>query len=228
MRTPNSELKPLTTKEKLGIALEKWIYAILKLLYRASEGFTVRHPNWSNIKEWRLTHSVDFRVFHGKKELLALEVKNWRKLRNKYGLDIAHSEIINRFQHIGTNIKLCIMSFSDTLTEPSLNAIANNNINLIGISKLIGYKDFKTELFGEILRKISSIVKSAKSFSSSIINSQSTIPSYCYMSSIPSETPNGTILGNDTTQTEEPKGEDNGHYDRFPDRPRYDNKPRFS
>lgn len=229
MSTTNpEEPKPLTTKEKLGIALEKWIYAILKLLYRASEGFTIRHPNWSSIAEWRKTHGVDFRVFHGKKELLALEVKNWRKLRNKYGLDIAHSEIIDRFHHVGTNTKITVISYADTLTEPSLNAIANHSINLIGISKLIGYKDFKTELFGEILHKIASVVKSAKGFSSSIINNQSTIPSYCHVSSLPSETLNNTILCTNTTNTEPTKDDARGHYDRFPDRPRYKNKPRFS
>lgn len=159
---------------------------------------------------------------------MALECKNWRKLRNKYGLDIAYSEIINSLHHVGTNTKITVMSYSDTLTEPSLNAIASNGIRIIGIGKLIGYKDFKTELFGEILRKISSTVKSAKGFSNSIINNQSTIPSYCSMSLLPSEPLNNTILCTNTTDTKEPREGDNGHYDRFPDRPRFDNKPRFS
>lgn len=168
-----------------------------------------------------------FSSFSRQKEVLALEVKNWRKLRNKYGLDIAHSEIIDRFRHIGTNVKLCVISFADTLTEPSLNKIANNGINLIGISKLIGYKDFKTELFGEILHKIASVVKSAKGFSNSIVNNQSTIPSYCSMSSLPSEPLNKTILCTNTTHTEEPKAPLEDPNRRFPYRRRFLDEPRF-
>ncbi|MGA2310465.1 MAG: hypothetical protein ABSG57_13080 [Candidatus Bathyarchaeia archaeon] len=229
MRTANlEEPKPLTTKEKLGIALEKFIFYILKALFPESKGYVIRHPNWSNIREWRKTHGVDFRVFHGKKEVLALEVKNWRKLRNKYGLDIAQSEIRNRFHHVGTNTKITVISYADTLTEPSLNSISNDNIKIIDIGKLIGYKDFKTELFGEILHKIASVVKSAKGFSSSIIDNQSTIPSYCYVSSLPNIENKQTILGSDTTHTEEPKEDTRGHYNRFPDRRRFIDKPRFS
>jgi hypothetical protein len=168
-----------TLKESLGIALEKWIFAILKNLFPASEGYRIMCPDWKNYNNH---HGVDFRVFQGKKEILALECKNWRKLRKKYGLDIAQSEIIDRFHHVGTNNRLTVMSYSDVLTEPCLRAIRANGIKILNISKLIGYKDFKTSLFGELLRKIAALVKSPKGSSCSNSCSNSTLSCYCVSS----------------------------------------------
>lgn len=212
-----------TTKERLGIALERWILAILKALFPTSEGFRILTPNWQNYNNH---HGVDFRIFKHKAEVLALECKNWRRLTKKYGSDIAQTEIIERFQHIGTNLKLCIISFKDVLTEPSLREIKANGIQILDVSKLVGYKDFKSSLFGEVLRKLASIVKE---------HANRAKVGYCYPSTrLDSYVSKGvdvplskTIPISKEDHETEPK-ERFPYRERFPHRPRFEDRNRFS
>jgi hypothetical protein len=155
-----------TLKEKLGIALEKWLYALLRVLFPVSLGFRITHPDWSNYNNH---HGVDFRVFERNKEILAIECKNWRDIGKKYGTDVAQTEIIDRFRHIGTGLKVCIISFLDVLSKPAIQLVKSYNIRLIQIGKLVGHRDFKASLFHRVKSTINKLVKSQKSSSSNSI-----------------------------------------------------------
>lgn len=210
-----------TDKERLGIALERFVHAVLKKTFPACDGFTIRTPDYQNYNNH---NGADFRVFQRTREVLAFECKNWRKLRNKYGLDIAQSEIIDRFDHIGTNQKVLIISHSDTLTEPSLSAIRTNGIKIINISKLVGYKDFKTSLFAELLAKLTAIVKPRKGSSVQLDSSSSSKRLDCYVSNALDDTTKQTIPTSNSTPQEAPYRP----VERFPDRRRFINEPRFN
>lgn len=157
----------ITLKERLGIALEHWIYAILRILFPARLGYRILHPDWNNYNNH---NGVDFRVFQRNKEILAVECKNWRKIGKKYGLDVAQTEIVERFTYIGTSLKLCIISFTDVLTNPALYHIKSNGIQLIQTDKLIGHRDYKTQLFHVVKSAISKLLvqPARRSFDTSI------------------------------------------------------------
>lgn len=161
-----------TLKERLGIALEKWIFAILNVLFPTPQGYQIMHPDWSNYNNH---HGVDFRVFYYNKLILALECKNWRKINRKYDSQIALTEIADRFNHIGTNHKLCIMSFKNLLCSSGLKLIESKGIQLIETNKLIGHRDFKSQLFYTIKSAITKALKPRPNCSTS----SNTISNYC-------------------------------------------------
>jgi hypothetical protein len=209
-------MSELTLKERLGIGLEKWIYAMLKSLYPESEDYIIKHPDWTNYNNH---NGVDFRVFKRCKEILAIECKNWRKLDKKYGSDIAQTEIVERFQHIGTNLKLCIISFMDVLSKPSVQLIKSHGIQLFEVGKLVGYKDFKFSLFYTIKSALAKTMRSVFGCCSSC-SSTSSVGLDNYVS-IPSTHNNKQPNNKQTIPTLE------NNNDNSKDKPRFDYKPRF-
>jgi hypothetical protein len=213
-----------TDKEKLGQIPEDLIKSILKKVAPSEKGFRFTFPDKNNYNNH---NGVDFRVFWHNKEILAIECKNWRKLAFKYGLDNARTEIINRFHHIGTNNKLLVISFSEQLTEPSIKAIRNEGIQILSLNKLVGGKDFRSDLYKQTLGKLSSFIKSAMGL---VFNSQSSIQScigsICSISS-KSESPNlNNNIPNSSTTPQTPH--ETPINERFPDRRRFSDEPRFN
>lgn len=214
-----------TDKEKIGQILEDFIKSILKKLCPEEKGFRFTFPDKKNYNNH---NGVDFRVFWHNREILAIECKNWRKLSYKYGIDQARTEIIGRFHHIGTNNKLTVMSFSDVLTEPSINTIKNENIKILSLNKLVGGKDFKSDLYKQTLGKLSSFIKSAMGL---VFNSQSSIQScigsICSIASSKSQSPNlnNNIPNSSTTPQTTQQTPIN---ERFPDRRHFIDEPRFN
>ena len=174
-----------TLKERLGIALERWLYAILRMLFPAKLGYRIICPDWNNYNNH---NGVDFRVFQRNKEILAVECKNWRKIGRKYDSEIAQSEIVNRFQHVGTSLKLCVISFLDVLCSSGLSLIKANGITLIETNKVVGHRDYKSQLFYQIKSAIHKLVKQSARVSLCSIQSN-TITSYCSSSIRHSTTP---------------------------------------
>ncbi len=169
----------LTRREKLGIALEKWIYAILKVLFLATEGYRITPPDWDNYNNH---NGVDFKVFWYDKLILAVECKNWRQRTFKYGSDVAQTEVIERFRYIGTSLKILLISFADLFYKPALNLIKQNGITLIETQKLIGHKDYRSQLFYTIKSAISELTKQHQKpqVSSTLSNTNTnTITNYC-------------------------------------------------
>jgi hypothetical protein len=207
-----------TLKERLGIALEKWLYVILKILFPASKGYRITHPDWNNYNNH---HGVDFRVFHGKKEILAIECKNWRRLATRYGSDVALTEIIGRFKHVGTNLKICLISFIDVLTEPALASVKAQGIRFLNIGKLVGHKDFKSSLFYQIKSAIQKLLSTS---ASSVVASYSLVH---YSSSECTTTKTKTIPTIENNKPEDHTDRFSGR-ERFPDRARFQTKERFS
>jgi hypothetical protein len=112
-------------------------------------------PDWNNYNNH---NGVDFRVFQRCKEILAIECKNWRKIGRIYDSQIAQTEIINRFNHVGTSLKLCIITFTDLLCSSGLKLIESNGISLIETNKLIGHRDYKNPLFYTIKQAIQNLI----------------------------------------------------------------------
>lgn len=142
----------------LGKISEMLFYSLFCSLYPKNEGYSVKHVNW---KKYNYGHGVDLKVFEGCKQILGIECKNWRDLDRPYGTDIAETEIIDRFKHHGSGLKLLIISFIDLLTKQALQLLKQHGIHIIEVGKLIGKKDFKTRLFYELASKIRQTIKQA-------------------------------------------------------------------
>jgi hypothetical protein len=112
-------------------------------------------PDWNNYNNH---NGVDFRVFQRCKEVLAVECKNWRKIGRIYDSQIAQTEIIDRFNHIGTSLKLCIISFIDVLCNSGQKLIKSKGIHIIETNKLIGHRDYHNQLFYTIKSAIQNLI----------------------------------------------------------------------
>ena len=51
--------------------------------------------DWDN---YSYGHGLDLRVFKRNKQVMAIEVKNWREMNRPYGTETARTEIIDRFK----------------------------------------------------------------------------------------------------------------------------------
>jgi hypothetical protein len=174
--TQKSQNGKFTLKERLGIALERWILAILKVLFPSKLGYCILTPDYDNYNNH---NGVDFRVFIRNREILAVECKNWRKIGRKYDSEIAQSEIVNRFNHVGTSLKLCVISFLDVLCGSGLSLIKANGITLIETNKVVGHRDYKSQLFYQIKLAIHKLVKQSARVSLCSTIQSNTITSYC-------------------------------------------------
>lgn len=143
------------SKLALGIIAEKFIVSIVKSLFKANEGFKVKHTDFDN---YNFGHGLDLRVFDHNRELLGIEVKNWKLFNKPYGSNIAETEIIDRFKNCSAKIKLLIISFKSLLTKEALRLLKQNNIHVIETNKLIGHNDFKTKLFYTLKAQIQQLL----------------------------------------------------------------------
>ena len=123
----------------LGIIGEKFNNSVAKSIFKVKEGYRVRHVDWDN---YSYGHGLDLRVFKRNKQVMAIEVKNWRKMNRPYGTDIARTEIIDRFKNCAGGIKVLIISFLCLLTKQALTLLEKHNIHIIETRKLIGKNDF--------------------------------------------------------------------------------------
>jgi len=151
-------------KIALGIILEKWVFAVLKSLFKAREGFRVLHVNW---QRYNYGHGQDLRVFQRNRQILAIECKNWRMLNRPYGTDICETEIIDRFKNHAGGIKLLIITFADLLTKKARNLLKQHNVHIIETCKLIGKRDFPrkhhfVELFYQVKQQITHLLSRPK------------------------------------------------------------------
>jgi len=123
----------------LGIIGEKFINSVAKSVFRAKERYRVKHVDWHN---YSYGHGLDLRVFEGNKQVLAVEVKNWREMNRPYGTGIVETEIVDRFKNYAGGLKLQIISFLCLLTRKALRLLEAHNIQIIEIGELIGREDF--------------------------------------------------------------------------------------
>jgi len=123
----------------LGVILEKWAYAVLKSIFKASESFRIKHINWNN---YSYGHGLDLKVFKGSSQILGIECKNWRDFDRPYGTNIAVHEIIDRFANFAGGIKVLVITFLSLLTKEALRLLQTHKIHVIEIGKLIGKLDF--------------------------------------------------------------------------------------
>jgi hypothetical protein len=129
----------------------------LRVLFPAKSGYRITCPDWDG--NYSNEHGVDFKVFYYNKLFLVIECKNWRQRTLKYGSDIAQTEVVNRFEHVGTNLKILIIPFADVFYNPALNLIRSNGIGILETKKLIGHRDYKSQLFYKVKSAITKLIK---------------------------------------------------------------------
>jgi len=135
----------------LGKIGEMVVVAIVKSIFKASEGFRVKHTDF---RHYNFGHGLDLRVFERNKQLLGIEVKNWKSFNKPYGMDIYESEILDRFKNFTYGMKLLIITTLSLLTKRAVNNLRRNNIFVVETNKLLGHKDFKSKVFWQIKTKI--------------------------------------------------------------------------
>lgn len=142
-------------KQRLGIILEKLINAIM-----VSLDYRTKHVDWDNYTS-EMGNGQDIRVFNGNRQVCAVECKNWRKLNKPYGTETVKTEIIERFVNFAGGIKILVISFLSLFTKEAIRLLKANNIHIVEIGKLIGSKDFRTQLFYQVKAKIRSLLESS-------------------------------------------------------------------
>lgn len=157
-------------KQKLGIIMEKWLYAVLKSLFPAKNGFFVRHNNWKN---YSYGYGLDLAVFQqrGIKRvpILLFECKNWRQLGKPYGTEIIKKHVISRFLDepklwLSKAKRIIIGTFESLFTKRALRLMRTWKIHLISTDKLIGSKDFRSRLFYILKAKIQKVMNRPPDF----------------------------------------------------------------
>jgi hypothetical protein len=136
----------LTEKERLGLIMENFVKAQLSSL-----GFQkVKHTgkeSYTN-KDNQTKRGVDFKVYgeHGQLAT-AIEAKNWKTLKRKYGKDIAQTEVVDRFAGVNAKFKVLVISNFDVFDKQAQELILSSGIHVFETEKLIGAKIFKTRDF---------------------------------------------------------------------------------
>jgi len=129
----------LNNKIGLGIIGEKFTNSVAKSIFRAKDGYRVNHVDWDN---YSYGHGLDLRVFKQNKQVIAVEVKNWRQMNRPYGAVYAEEQILDRFKNYAGGIKVLIISFLCLLTKKALELLEAHDIHVIEIGKLVGKNDF--------------------------------------------------------------------------------------
>jgi len=128
-----------SNKVGLGIIGEKFSDSVAKSIFKVKDGYRVKHVDWDN---YSYGHGLDLRVFKRNKQVLAVEVKNWREMNRPYGTETARTEIIDRFKNYAGGLKVLIISFLCLLTKKALELLEAHNIHIVEVGKLIGKNDF--------------------------------------------------------------------------------------
>ena len=129
----------LNDKVGLGVIGEKFCSSVAKSIFKVEEGYRVKHVDWDN---YSYGHGLDLRVFKRNKQVMAVEVKNWREMNRPYGTETVRTEITDRFKNYAGGLKVLIISFLYLLTKKALELLEAHNIHVIEIGKLVGRKDF--------------------------------------------------------------------------------------
>ena len=143
-------------KVGLGIIGEKFTNSVAKSIFKVKEGFRVIHVDWDN---YSYGHGLDLRVFQRNKQVMAIEVKNWREMNRPYETQTARTEIIDRFKNYAGGLKVLIISFLCLLTKKAIELLEAHNIHVLEIGKLVGRKDFprkgkNNEVFYQLKSKL--------------------------------------------------------------------------
>lgn len=128
-----------SNKIGLGIIGKKWFHALVKSIFKARQGYKIKHVDWEN---YSYGYGQDLRLFKRNRQVMASEVKNWRKMDRPYGTDIAEKEIMDRFANFSGGFKILVISFLCLLTRKAKMLLRSHNIYVIEIGKLIGKNDF--------------------------------------------------------------------------------------
>jgi len=126
-------------KVGLGVIGEKFTNSVAKSIFKVKEGYRVIHVDWDN---YSYGHGLDLRVFKRNKQVLAIEVKNWREMDRPYRTEAARTEIIDRFKNYAGGLKILIISFLSLLTKKALELLEAHKIHVIEIGKLVGRNHF--------------------------------------------------------------------------------------
>jgi hypothetical protein len=139
----------------MGITLEKFANCILRSIFPKSKGYRVLTVDWSNYENDR---EIDLRVFEGCKQILQIECKNWRDIREgMYGPDVVAREILPRFNKSG-GWKILFLSHKCIFTKNALRVLGENHIHIIEIGKVVEYSDFKTRLLYQIKAQVKGLI----------------------------------------------------------------------
>lgn len=141
-----------SNKLGLGKILEQFTVAVNK-----SIGYRVLHNDFDNYSYNK--YNSDVRDFLRNKQLANIECKNWRLLDRKYDLSTAQDEILDRFRDHAGGVKILVISFfEDMFTESAKQLILNSGIKVVELGKLIGRKDFHSQLFHITKSRIRKII----------------------------------------------------------------------
>jgi len=141
-----------SNKLGLGKILEQFTVAVNK-----SIGYRVLHNDFSNYSYNR--YCTDVRPFLRNKQVSSQECKNWRLLDRKYDSGIVRDEILDRFRNHAGGVKILVISFfEDMFTEPAKQLILDSGIKVVELGKLIGRKDFHSQLFHITKSRIRKII----------------------------------------------------------------------
>ena len=128
-----------SNKIGLGIISEKFCTKVAESTFKKREDFEVKHVDWN---KYNYGDGLDLRIFQRNKQIIGVEVKNWRYFKRPYGTQVAEDEIIDRFRNFAGGLKVLIISFLSLLTQKAIRLLEVHNIHIIEVGKLVGKNDF--------------------------------------------------------------------------------------
>ena len=157
-RTKEGNSEPYSLAQRLGISLEKFLFAVIKCFFPKKKGYEYWHVDWRKYTKYQ-GKSIDLQLFFKDLLLIDFECKNWRfQQKFYYGIKDAQEQIIARFKDSIAKLKMLVISFLGQLSRPAQRLLEEHNIIVIETDKLVGRKDYRTSLFKELGHKIKDLV----------------------------------------------------------------------
>lgn len=130
------------------------MFAVLSSLFPKSKGFRTKHVDWSNYTS-EMGKGLDLRVFQRSRQIIGMEVKDFREYDRPYGTDFVRKHVLERFKNFAGGVKILIISFLCLLTRKGLELIESHGIHIVEVGKVFSIrKDVKTPLFWKIRSKV--------------------------------------------------------------------------
>ena len=117
--------------QRLGIALEKFLFAVLKSFFPEKKGYNFWHVDWHKYTKYQ-GQSIDLQLFFKDLLLIDFECKNWRfQQKFYYSFKDAQEQIVARFKNSTAKLKVLIITFLDQLSRPAQRLLQKHNIVVI-------------------------------------------------------------------------------------------------
>ncbi|MFB3889207.1 MAG: hypothetical protein ACE14S_06925 [Candidatus Bathyarchaeia archaeon] len=149
-----------------GICGEEGILDSLRVNFKKRDGFTIKHNNFSNRKEYASGSGMDLIVQKldddlGLVDLAQIEVKNLKEQPKPYGIDYVKRHILPRTKD-NSVIKILVITFLVLLSQPSIKLLKQSGWTILEVGERITSQFYKSKFKYALANKLKSIISKIK------------------------------------------------------------------